>query len=132
MSEIYVLDFNYHRLSDSEIQSIIRSKATSQPTEFTSTGKGIIAKFNTEEDSNFIFAPDTVRYFLTKSLYASLSPNTQKRRNIYIRQPPPYIYDQPEYAIITKIHNKNHTAIVDLKKIRIQNNWEKIFHSYSH
>ena len=117
MSEIYVLDFNYHLLSDSEIQSIIRSKATSQPTEFTSTGKGIIAKFDTEEDSNFIFEPDTVRYLLAKSLYASLSPNTQKGRNIYIPQPPPYIYNQPEYAIITEIQNNNHTAIVGLKNL---------------
>ena len=127
MSEIYVLDFNYHRLSDSEIQSIIRSKATSQPTEFTSTGKGIIAKFNTEEDSNFIFAPDTVRHFLAKSLYASLSPNTQKERNIYIPQPPPYIYNQPEYAIITEIQNNNHTAIVGLKKFESKQTGRKFF-----
>ena len=92
MSEIHVQDFNFPRLTEHEIKLTIISIAPHQPIGFTSAKSGIIAKFSTDEACNFIFAPNTTRYLHAKHLYATLSPHTQKDRNLYIADPPSNIF----------------------------------------
>ena len=116
MSEIHVQDFNFPRLTENEIKSTIISIATHQPIGFISTKSGIIAKFSTDEACNFIFAPNTSRYLHAKQLYATLSPQTQKDRNLYIADPPSNIFGLREYDIGNEIQIQNKTVIVEFKK----------------
>ena len=116
MSEIHVLDFNYPRLSERVIKERISAIAPQNPTQFTNTDKGIIAKFDADEDCNFIFSPGSIRKFQTNHLHASLSPPMQNERNIYITDPPNYIYARPEYDIQNELQRNHRTDIIGLKK----------------
>ena len=132
MSEIHVLDYNYPRLSGRAVQNIITDVATRNPTQVTNTNKGIIAKFDADEDCNFIFAPGSIRKFQENRLYASLSPDMQNDRNIYITDPPNAIYARPEYEIMNELQINHRPDIIGIKKIHIQQNTEKIHHYNSY
>ena len=126
MSEIHVLDYNSPRLSDRAIQDIVTAIATRNPTQFTNTNKGIIAKFDADEDCNFIFAPGSIRKFQANQLYASLSPHTQNDRNIYITDPPNAIYARPVHEIRNELQINHRTDIIGLSKFiskRTQRNY---------
>ena len=127
MSEIHVLDFNNPRLPGRVIQDRINAIAPCHPTQFSNTNKGIIAKFNADEDCNFIFAPGSIREFQANRLYASLSPYTQKDRNIYITDPPNEIFALPEHEIRNELQIKHRTDIIGLSKFISKRTQRKYF-----
>ena len=87
MSEIFVYDKNPCKRPEKDIYDYVSRLAPRAPYTYVNVGKGLILKFQNEEDTNFIFTPSAILSFETHNLNVSLTIHSQRARNIYISNP---------------------------------------------
>ena len=111
MSEIFVYDKNPCKRPEKDIYDYVSRLAPRAPYTYVNVGKGIILKFQNEEDTNFIFTPSAILSFETHNLNVSLTIHSQRARNIYISNPPDQFLKYSENQYIMDIWSRHGVTI---------------------
>ena len=116
MAEIYVVDRNIPKIPLDIFQTYINTIAPTSPIGITPKGNGYLVQFYNDEQSNFIFNQQVISYLMNKNMMASLSKDTQMAREIFIPNPPAYIFAMTEDMLVKEIQQKNNLYIIDIRK----------------
>ena len=122
MSEIFVYDKNPCKRPEKDIYDYVSRLAPRAPYTYVNVGKGLILKFQNEEDTNFIFTPSAILSFETHNLNVSLTIHSQRARNIYISNPPDEFLKYSENQYIMDIWTRHGVAIPSFKIFKSRSN----------
>ena len=88
---------------------------------------GYIVVYATEDSVNYYFDPRTCRDLQNAGLEFKLSFKSQEQREIFILDPPLYIYNKMEQDIIPDLEQQNNITILSLHKFESKKTLRKYF-----